>query len=55
MSLRRTYYYIRHVQEASILSIMFTMFAKQILRTIILILFNKQTKQTINIFLIYRN
>jgi len=34
---------------------MFNMFDKQILRTTMFAIFDKQTKQTISIFLIYRN
>ncbi len=52
--LGRTYYYVRHARGANILSIMFNMFDEQILRTIIFAILNKQTKQTINIFLIYK-
>jgi len=34
---------------------MFNIFNKQILQIIIFVIFNKQAKQAINIFLIYRN
>jgi len=53
-SLGRTYYYIRHTWEASILSIMFDMFDEQTLRTIMLAMFDKRARRTTRIFLVYR-
>jgi len=51
----RICYYVRHVQEANILSMMFDMFDERTLRTIMFAMFNERTKRTIYIFLIYRN
>jgi len=47
--------YIRHVRETNILNIMFDMFDKRTSRTIMLAMLNKRARQTIYIFLIYRN
>jgi len=53
-SLKQIYYYTWYAREANILNIMFDIFDKQVLRAIILAILNKQAKQTISIFLIYR-
>jgi len=51
----RICYYVRHVQETNILSMMFYMFDERTSQTIMFAMLNERTRQTIYIFLIYRN